>query len=333
MAITQLKSGSYRVEVYCPKKFRKDFRLTGQRFRETRSSIEEAKELERKFEWYIDSAKFGDFTSFEKNSKPEETNKEILFKDFYEDIWLNEYKNGRTAKASNKVPTQITVKQTKNIFKCKILPAFGDYSISYLNDNKQLVVKILNEIAESYANIKTIKSYFNQIFDLAEFEEIIEVNKIEKSLRRVTDVRKQEIISKKNRVNQALTVSELRSWLQAFETELDNGSVIFMDYLLFHLTLKTGIRKSEAYAFQWKHVNFKKKIIYLEQSLAKDGTVKSTKSNKKSEIMLSDELQTLLQQWQEKQTNELINMGIKPDKEQFIFTYTDNKGNINSNVR
>ncbi|HIZ53817.1 MAG TPA: site-specific integrase [Candidatus Enterococcus avicola] len=76
----------------------------------------------------------------------------------------------------------------------------------------------------------------------------------------------------------------------------------------------------------------KKKIIYLEQSLAKDGTVKSTKSNKKSEIMLSDELKTLLEQWQEKQTNELINMGIKPDKEQFIFTYTDNEGNINSNI-
>ncbi|RSU10796.1 hypothetical protein CBF28_12920 [Vagococcus carniphilus] len=332
MSITQLKSGSFRAEVYCPKEFRKEFGLTGERFRGTRITEKEAKDLEELFNSYIKFAKSGHIIPIEKKNKQESQSNDFLFKDFYKHYWLSEYKNGRTAKCSNRVPTRATVLQTENIFKCQILPIFGDYTISYLNENKQLVVRKLNEIAEEYANIKTVKSYFNQIFDLAEFEEVIEVNKIEKALRRVTDVKKQKIKAQKNFKEEALSVDELNEWIQAFESELINGSLIFMDYLLFHLTLKTGIRKSEAYAFQWKHVDFKNNFLYLVQSLDKEGNIKNTKGNKKSKIPLPSELSDLLLKWKNSQLIELKNMGITFNDEQFIFTYTNDDGKVNSKV-
>lgn len=51
-------------------------------------------------------------------------------------------------------------------------------------------------------------------------------------------------------------------------------------YVLFMLTLNLGNRKSESYALQWKHIDFKKSYASLIQSLDKFDNMKSTTGRK-----------------------------------------------------
>ena len=59
-----------------------------------------------------------------------------------------------------------------------------------MNTNKDLVLRKLNAKAQKYANIKTIKSYVNQLFDIAELD-YIEYNHVAKITRYVGDPLKQ----------------------------------------------------------------------------------------------------------------------------------------------
>lgn len=54
---------------------------------------------------------------------------------------------------------------------------FGKYSIKYLNDNKDFVLRELTRKSKSYANIKVIKSYVSQLFEIAELLDYIELPK------------------------------------------------------------------------------------------------------------------------------------------------------------
>lgn len=55
----------------------------------------------------------------------------ILFKDFYKDIWLEPYKAGQTT-TTLKPPTKAIVFQIENIFRLHIIPILGNYSIEHL---------------------------------------------------------------------------------------------------------------------------------------------------------------------------------------------------------
>lgn len=90
-----------------------------------------------------------------------------------------------------------------------------------------------------------------------------------------------------------------------------------------------GDRKSESYALQWKHIDFSKAQIQLIQALDRYGEVKSTKGNKKTIFLISNDLIQLLSSWKEQQKYELARFGILTNPEQFVFTYIDTKGNIN----
>ena len=121
----------------------------------------EAKEVELKLSIDIKNAKSGKSHINIKNKG------EIIFKKFYEDIWLEPYKAGQTT-TTIKPPTKATVFQTENIFRLHILPILGKYSIEYPNNNKQLILSLLTPKANSYANFKVIRSYVNSVFDWAE---------------------------------------------------------------------------------------------------------------------------------------------------------------------
>lgn len=45
---------------------------------------------------------------------------------------------------------------------------FGNYSLNFLNNNKEVVLNLMTTKAMEYANFKTLKSYVNSIFDWAE---------------------------------------------------------------------------------------------------------------------------------------------------------------------
>ena len=253
---------------------------------------------------------------------------DILFSDFYNNIWWESYKEGQTTSTS-KPPSRSTVANTKTCFEKHILPLLGNYTIQFLNQNKQVILNLMTSKANEYANFKSLRSYVISIFDWAEELEYIEANKVAKILRRIKATKKIQLAESKREEDLYLTHEQLQEWFSAFQEDLDNDKITLKDYVLFYLTFFLGDRKSETYALQWKHIDFSKSQIRLIQALDRYGQVKSTKGNKKTIFSISSDLLQLLTLWKKQQKYELAKFGIISNSEQFIFTYIDTRGNIN----
>jgi len=253
----------------------------------------------------------------------------IQFKEFYHQVWWESYKAGQTT-STLKPPSQATIDGTEIVFRKHILPMLGNYSIDFLNQNKQVILNLLTQKAEEYANFKVIRSYVNSIFDWAEELEYIETNRISKTIRRIKATKKIKLQEAKNDEDLYLSQLELQAWFTAFEEDLKNDKILFKDYVLFYTTFFLGDRKSESYALQWKHIDINKQEIQLIQALDKYKNPKSTKGNKKTTFQIPTELADLLQSWKKQQKSELAKFGIIQSDEQYVFTYVDMKGNVNS---
>lgn len=321
MAIKKTKNGTYHLKVYIPAEVQGKLGL-GQYFEKRYKSKREAKEAEIKLNIDIENARLARQPI---NSK---LNENILFKDFYKDIWLEPYKAGQTT-TTIKPPTKATVFQTESIFRLHILPILGKYSLEHLINNKQLVLSLLTPKANSYANFKVIRSYVNSVFDWAEELEYIPSNKLRKTISRIKANKKILLKESKREEDLSLDKEELKLWLQAFDTDLEEGLIDLKDYTLFYTTFFLSDRKSESYALQWKHINFSTGEIFIEQALDRFGNVKSTKGNKKTLFKAPTELMELLANWKVKQQEELKLFGLRQTQKQFVFTYNDRTNNIN----
>ena len=204
------------------------------------------------------------------------------------------------SRQSRKIPTATTISNTKDVFRLHILSMFGECSIKFLNDNKDFVLRALMKKSQTYANIKIIKSYVNQIFDIAELLEYIEYNRIEKVIRYVGDPKKQQLKAERQLNGEALTAEELIAWLDAANEDYSKGLLIMQDYVLLMLTLNLGDRKSESYALQWKHIDFENGYVSLIQSKDKFGNLKSTKGRKATKFKIPTFLIELLKEWKQK---------------------------------
>lgn len=321
MAIKKTKNGTYHLKVYIPAEVQGKLGL-GQYFEKRYKSKREAKEAEIKLNIDIENARLG------RQPIDSKLNGNILFKDFYKNIWLEPYKAGQTT-TTIKPPTKATVFQTESIFRLHILPILGKYSLVHLINNKQLVLSLLTPKANSYANFKVIRSYVNSVFDWAEELEYIPSNKLRKTISRIKANKKILLKENKREEDLSLDEEELKLWLQAFDTDLEKGNIDFKDYTLFYTTFFLSDRKSESYALQWKHINFSTGEILIEQALDRFGNVKSTKSNKKTIFKAPSELLEILEKWKIQQQEELKLFGIRQTKKQFVFTYNDRTNNIN----
>lgn len=322
MSITKTKNGTYRVRVYIPEEAKAilgiDKKTIDKRFK-TRS---DAKKYELELQNKIDRILNGKSTSLENSGS-------ILFSEFYQNIWWESYKVGQTT-STTKPPSKATIDGTEIVFRKHILPILGNYSLDFLNQNKQVVLNLLTQKAEEYANFKVIRSYVNSIFDWAEELEYIETNRLSKTISRIKETKKIKLQETKRDEDLYLSQTELQAWFKAFEEDLDNGKLSFKDYVLFYTTFFLADRKSESYALQWKHIDTKKREIQLVQALDKYGHPKSTKGNKKTTFQIPIELADLLQSWKKQQKTELAKLGIIQSDEQYVFTYIDMKGNVNS---
>lgn len=204
------------------------------------------------------------------------------------------------SRRSRQIPTDTTISNTKDVFRLHILSMFGECSIKFLNDNKDFVLRALMKKSQTYANIKIIKSYVNQIFDIAELLEYIEYNRIEKVIRYVSDPKKQQLKAERQLNGEALTAEELIAWLDAANEDYSKGLLIMKDYVLLMLTLNLGDRKSESYALQWKHIDFENGYVSLIQSKDKFGNLKSTKGRKATKFKIPTFLIELLKEWKQK---------------------------------
>ncbi|MGJ0021677.1 site-specific integrase [Streptococcus dysgalactiae] len=322
MSITKTKNGTYRLRIYIPEEVKSSLGIDKKVIEKRFKLRSEAKKYELELQNRIDKILSGDATSLE-------TNGSILFSDFYHNIWWESYKVGQTT-STTKPPSQATIDSTEIVFRKHILPLLGNYSIDFLNQNKQVVLNLLTQKAEEYANFKVIRSYVNSIFDWAEELEYIETNRLSRTISRIKATKKIKLQEAKNDEDLYLSQSELQAWFTAFEEDLENDKLLFKDYVLFYTTFFLGDRKSESYALQWKHINIKKQEIQLVKALDKYKNPKSTKGNKKTTFHIPIELADLLRAWKKQQKLELAKFNIIQSDEQYVFTYIDTKGNVNS---
>lgn len=207
----------------------------------------------------------------------------------------------------------------------QILPVLGSYSIVHLNENKQLVLSLLTPLSNSYANFKSIRGYVNSVLNWAEELEYIQVNKVKKTISRIKANKKLILKESKKYEDLALDEEELKQWLHAFDEDLKNGRMELKDYALFYTIFFLSDRKSETYALQWKHFNFEKNEILIEQALDKFGNVKSTKGNKKTLFKDPKELMNILTDSKIEQKNQLKLFGIRQNEKQLVFTSNNRK--------
>lgn len=321
MAIKKTKNGTYHLKVYIPAEVQGKLGL-GQYFEKRYKSKREAKEAEIKLNIDIENARLG------RQPIDSKLNGNILFKDFYKDIWLEPYKAGQTT-TTIKPPTKATIFQTESIFRLHILPILGKYSLEHLINNKQLVLSLLTPKANSYANFKVIRSYVNSVFDWAEELEYIQVNKLKKIISRIKANKKLALKESKKYEDLTLNEEELKQWLQAIDEDLKHDQIELKDYALFYTTFFLSDRKSESYALQWKHINFDNNEILIEQALDRFGKLKSTKGNKITLFRAPKELMDILKEWKKEQRKQLKLYGIKQSEKQFLFTYNNRSNGVN----
>ena len=322
MSIKKTKNGTYRLRVYIREEVKSSLGIDKKMIEKRFKSRDEAKRYERELQNKIDKILSGGSASLENSGS-------ILFSDFYQNVWWESYKAGQTTSTA-KPPSQATIVGTEIAFRKHILPLLGNYSIEFLNQNKQVVLNLLTQKAEEYANFKVIRSYVNSIFDWAEELEYIETNRLSKTISRIKATKKIKLQESKKDEDLYLSQEELQAWFTAFEKDLETKKILFKDYVLFYTTFFLGDRKSESYALQWKHINTKEQEIQLVQALDKYKNPKSTKGNKKTTFRIPNELTNLLQEWKKQQKIELTKFNIIQTPDQYVFTYIDTKGNVNS---
>ena len=302
MSISKTKNGTYRLRIYIPEEVKSSLGIDKKVIEKRFKQRSDAKKYELELQNKIDRILNGESALLENNGS-------MLFSEFYQNIWWESYKAGQTT-STTKPPSQATIDGTEIVFRKHILPMLGNYSIDFLNNNKQVVLNLLTQKAEEYANFKVIRSYVNSIFDWAEELEYIETNRLSKTISRIKATKKIKLQEAKNDEDLYLSQQELRDWFTAFEEDLQNNKLSFKDYVLFYTTFFLGDRKSESYALQWKHIDFKNQQIQLVQALDRYKERKSTKGNKKTIFSIPQELTDLLNSWKKQQKFELAKFNI-----------------------
>nr|WP_245181968.1 integrase [Enterococcus faecium] len=140
---TKLSNGKYKTNLRYPKKFNEITGISSEKFQKTfptrQLAIKEENEMKKKIAIVLR----------EENADSLELKGQIKFKEFYKSKWLHRYELGQNTR-SHKAPSDITIINTKNLFRLHILPIFGEYAMSYLNANTEILSDELTKKSKEF---------------------------------------------------------------------------------------------------------------------------------------------------------------------------------------
>lgn len=308
MAIKKMNNGKYKVNVYMGAGF--------SRFVAYADTKEEAMILEQE-------AKLQKLKGEFKKKKGDYT-----FKEVYEMWWKKKY-------IITKHHEQSTLDRTKSVFRLHILPYLGDKKIKHVSfdvlENLQILWAFGDEEnkIKPYANFKVCVSYTKQVMRYALLKGYIATNPYELLEMPVNEALKRKKEQKRRKKYYSIEI--VQESLQLMKKE--HG---FQNYVLLALTYYLGATKGEIYPLVWADIDFQKQRIALSHKLVKNketGRYERVEGMKNGyrfrDVPINDTIANLLKEWQQKQSIELKQLGIKQTAQQFLFTYVNQKGDIN----
>jgi integrase len=119
----------------------------------------------------------------------------------------------------------------------------------------------------------------------------------------------------------------------------EQGSILFSNLLkdrwftAFMFSLSTGIRRGELSALKWSSIDFKHKYVHVKEGVVRSRIepgkteiiTQGTKNKRDRKVPLSDEIITLLQQWQLLQKKEKAQLGDAYNDQGYLFAWQDGR--------
>lgn len=198
-------------------------------------------------------------------------------------------------------------------FEKHILPALGNLKID--NISVTFCQKLANAWAQKYPKrFKRYLNYAGMVFKYAETVDEVKKNPIERVIIPVAFVDVEE--DKKNFYSR----EELLDFLAAYN-EMNQPK----RYTFFLVLAFTGLRKGEALALTWRDIDFKRKTIKINKTLAtgKNGArlIQQPKTKASNSIIsIDDTVITALKEWRIHQNSILNRFGHIPSTEQLVFS-------------
>jgi len=238
------------------------------------------------------------------------TNSQRLFSELA-DEWFEQYKN--TVRESTYVAQKLAYK--KHIF-----PFFGNLKISRISI--PYCQKQVNHWYSYYKKYSNLIGLTSSVFKYALSLRLIRSNPMDAVIR---PKRKKRIDEERY----SAPYYEKEELLEFLEIAKKYPDPI---YPIFRILAFTGLRKGELLALRWKDIDFEKRTLSVKQTLAtcdkweiKFQVPKTEKSLRT--ISIDSETLQVIKQWQLKQKEYFLKMGIKPAKngEQLLFVSEENK--------
>lgn len=237
---------------------------------------------------------------------------------FFQNEWLEKYADD----PNNLTPD--TRQNYINIMEKRILPKYGHmkladiktiHILNFINDLKKDGKRLDGrEGPLSPSSIANCYRAFNNVLSRATEWKMIKENP-------ATDVKPPKIKVKKSDVYSKEEVSRLLSCLEEKP---------FHWKVLVLLALATGAREGEIAALEWKHIDFEKGTVYIEQSLTevvgKGVHLKSTKNERSRKVSLPDNLLVILRKLKTRRSHEQLLVGDMREWPDHFFIFANEFG-------